>query len=206
VSVPTKEEAEAVLTPYHGTILRIVREAWNEWREVNAFRVSAGYPPMLYHRSISNYVFDAIARRAIPAFAAEPRVNVEIEAQTFKLYLKGVIARFKKGGEDQLGCSIRTQRAMSFMDADGIFPGYPPETGKVEIIWIPNELWTQVERVLVVARDDDTLLWSYEIRNAGETAQVIPFPQQPPDGPDGGDGGDLVKPKNGRTKKKDSGE
>jgi hypothetical protein len=173
--------------------LGIVHSAWAEWRRVQELRNGAGIQPLLYRRTISNYVFDAIARNALPAFMAEPRVSVKAEAQTFKLFVGGLVARFKKGGEDKLGCSIPTQTAMAFMDADAQLPGMPAETAKVEIVWLPNEIWTKVEQVLVVARDGDTLIWEYSIEDAQDSAELIPIPPVAPDGPD--DAGELVKPK-----------
>ena len=188
----TEDEVRGVLEPYHELIRNIVDEAWDEWRLVEKFRRDQRLPPMLYKRSISNYVFDAIARRAIPAFAAQSRVSVKLEAQTFKLQFRGICARYKKGGEDGLGCNVSTQAAMAFIDADGVLPGMPPETTKVEIIWLPNEIWTQVERVLVVARDGDERLWDYEIERRGGAKLFVVPTVVPPTDPDGRD---LVKPK-----------
>jgi hypothetical protein len=74
-----------------------------------------------------------------------------IEAQTFKVLVGGVILRFKKGGDDKLGCNIPTQAALAFMEADGVLPGMPPECGKVEVIWRSNEIGTALECVLVRA-------------------------------------------------------
>ena len=88
MSVLSKDEARATLTPYHPIIRKVIYDAWAEWRAVSIWRASQGYPPMLYHRSISNYVFDSIARRAILAFGPEERVHVEIETQTFKLFFR----------------------------------------------------------------------------------------------------------------------
>ncbi len=188
----TQEEVRTVLDRYHDLIRQIVDDSWDEWRAVQAFRLEAKFPPVLYHRTISNYVFDAIARRAIPAFAAEPLVNVRVEAQTFKLQFRGLCARYKKGGADNLGRNIHTEAALAFMDADGLLPGMPPETMKVEIIWQPNDIWTQIDRVLIVARDGDEHLWEYEIeRRAGAKLYIVPTPTPPSDP----EGHDLVKPK-----------
>lgn len=188
----TKDEVRAVLEPHHDLIRAVIDDAWDEWRQMEACRRESRLPPMLYKRSISNYVFDAIARRAIPAFAAEAQVNVRLEAQTFKLQFRGICARFKKGGADGLGCNVPTQAAMAFMEAEGVLPGMPPETTKIEIIWQPNDIWTRVERVLVVARDGDNLIWDYEIeRRGGAKIFVVPT-IVPPSDPDGRD---LVKPK-----------
>ena len=193
MTVFTKAEVQIALAPYHPLIRRVVDEAWAEWRQVAALRGGARLPPLLYSRTEANYVFDAIARRAIPAFAAEDRARLMIEAQTFKVLLGGVILRFKKGGNDKLGCNIPTQAALAFMEADGVLPGMPPECGKVEVIWRPNEISTALECVLVVARDGDRLLWEYEIGSLHST-DVVPLPITSRDMSDE-DVGDLVKPK-----------
>jgi hypothetical protein len=189
-----KEEVRAALTPYHAMLGKIIRDAWAEWRTLQAFRVEKGMAPVLYPRTISNYVFDAIARRAIPLLGAEERINLDLDSQTFRFHLRGVAARIKKGGDDKLGCSIPTQAALAFEEADGVIAGLPPETAKIEIIWLPNELWTQVDRILVIARDGDALLWEYDLDESAPAAGVvIVVPSS--DGPEPPTGDDLIKPK-----------
>lgn len=182
------------LTPYHGKIHACVVDGFAEWRDTQAYRISKGYAPNLYSRTNSNDIFDAILRRAIPVLGAEEKVFVKTEAQTARFVIGGVAARFKKAGDDGLGCNIPTQAAMAFMDADRTLPGLPPETAKIELIWEPNAIWTKVERVLVVARDGDRLLWEYEIvADAGEGAITPLAPTSPHDESD--DASDLIKPK-----------
>jgi hypothetical protein len=84
MATATKDEAREALSPYHGLICRVILEAWDEWRLVHAFRVKAGMAPVLYSRTISNYVFDAIARRAIPALGSVDKINVDWDTQTFR--------------------------------------------------------------------------------------------------------------------------
>jgi hypothetical protein len=163
---------------------------------VAALRAANDIAPIMYSRTISNDVFDAIARFAIAEFLSDPTVHVEIEAQTIKLFFKsGVCARFKKGNDNKLGQNIPTQAAMAFEEADGHLPGFPPETAKVEFIWLANDINTRLEHVLVVARDGDQLLWDYEIEEAaaGAAGTVIPFPAPTP--PTLPDDDNLVTPK-----------
>jgi hypothetical protein len=195
--IPTREEAIEILSPYHGVIWTSVHEAWAEWRVIQKFRAKKRMSALLYSRSIANYVFDAVARRAIPAFGAEPRVSVKIEAQTFKIFVAGrIAARFKQGGDDKLGVSGShpTQAALAFMDADAVLPGMPPETAKVEIVWSLNEIKTQIEAVRVVARDGDRLIWDYPIEDPRKSAEIIPLPTRPTV-PPATEAGDFVKPK-----------
>ncbi|MFP5472401.1 MAG: hypothetical protein ACLGJD_02080, partial [Gammaproteobacteria bacterium] len=104
------------------------------------------------------------------------------EPQTIKLIFKGkIIARFKKGDANKLGRNILTQSSLAFITADAILPGLPPEAAKVEFIWIPDELQMRLDRVLVVARDGDSMLWSYEIDRAAGNVFEIPVPMGPTD-------------------------
>ena len=98
-----------------------------------------------------------------------------------------------------LGRNVPTQSALGFMEADGLLPlpGISPDTARVEIIWLPNVIWTRVEQVLVIARDGDQLIWEYEIDDPSEagTGEVIPFPPTPTTSPETEGDDSLVKPK-----------
>jgi hypothetical protein len=200
---PVMAEVKAVLQPFHPQIRGVVERAWAEWRAVAALRATNGMAPVLYSRTITNDVFDAIARNGISEFSATSGVNLKIESQTFKMFFKGsVCARYKRGDNNNLGQNIPTQASLAFESVDGELPGFPPDTSKVEFIWLPNELNTKLEHVLVVARDGDDLIWEYEIEEtaASGSGTVIPFPEPPqPLGPSVDD--DLVKPKTPDVKK-----
>jgi hypothetical protein len=193
---PVKEEVQADLEDFHHRIRGVVERAWAEWRAIAGFRADNSYAPFLYPRTIANIMFDAIARNAIAEFGGDSSVHVEIETQTIKLFFGGsVFARFKKGDDNKLGQNIPTQAALAFEYVDAVLPGLPAETAKVEFIWLANEINTQLEHVLVVARDGDQLLWDYEIgAAAADTGIVIPFPQPPSVPPTSGND-DLITPK-----------
>jgi hypothetical protein len=194
---PVMAEVRAILEPFHPRIRGVVERAWAEWRAVAVLRAENDLAPVMYSRTIANDVFDAIARFGIAEFSADTAVNVQIDAQTFKLFFKGsVCARYKRGDDNKLGQNIPTQAALAFEEVDADLPGFPANTAKVEFIWLANELNTRLEHVLVVARDGDDLLWDYEIDEtaAGGAGTIIPFPEPPaPPAPAGDD--DLVKPK-----------
>jgi hypothetical protein len=204
MAYPVKGDVQDALGPYHRRIRRIVERAWAEWRAVAAFRTKQKFGPLMYSRTVANYVFDAIARIGMIEFAGDASVHLEIEAQTIRFFFKGsVFARFKKGDDNGLGQNNPTQASLAFVAADGIFPGLPPETAKVEFIWLANDIHTRLEHVLVVARDGDRLLWEYEIDSAEEgigDGTIIPFPQ-PPTPPIPPDNEKLVKPKTVDVKK-----
>ncbi|WP_040300651.1 hypothetical protein [Agrobacterium albertimagni] len=180
------DEVQAVLAPYHSQIQRVVVDSYEEWQRVSSFRAMSGYSPVLYSRTMANYVFDAIARNAQSTFSCDRTVLIRQESQTIKFIFGGkVIVRFKKGDEDNLGKNILTQAVLDYLDPQQILPGFPPEAAKVEIVWSSNEIGTSIEEILVVARDRHALLWSYRIDDeAGgvDESGVLPFPTGP--GPD----------------------
>ena len=198
---PTKNDVRSILRLYHGRVRKVFELAWEEWRLVDSLRTENRLAPLLYSRTVTNYVFDAIARLAIAKFADDPTVQVIVEPQTVKFFFKGkVLARFKKGNENNLGQNNPTQASMAFADSDSILPGLPSEMAKVEFIWRANRLQTQLESVLVVCRDGGKMRWGYPIR-AEESAAILPFPTaevqmvEPDDEVDG-----LVKPKGSGAK------
>jgi hypothetical protein len=199
---PAKEDVQRDLADFHHRIRKVVDQAWAEWRAIAIYRAEKNFAPFLYSRTVANIMFDAIARYAIAEFGGDPSVHIEIEPQTIKLFFRGsVFARFKKGDENKLGQNIPTQAALAFEFVDGILPGLPAETAKVEFIWLANEINTRLEHVLVVARDGDRLLWDYELDEpAAGAGTVIPFPEPPTPLASTSDD-DLVKPKTSGVKK-----
>ncbi|MGR8961760.1 hypothetical protein ACU8MP_13095 [Rhizobium leguminosarum] len=175
----TMEDVKTALSPYHNQIKQVVAEGYDEWQRIAAFRVISGYSPILYSRTVANYVFDAVARNAQTAFSREKTVRVRQETQTIKfIFASKVIVRFKKGDEDHLGRNIPTQAVLDYLDPQQKLPGFPPEAAKVEIVWTANDIGTAIENVTVVARDGNTLLWSYNIDNEADEvgAGILPFP------------------------------
>lgn len=198
----SEAEVRKALTPYHSRIKGVIVAGFSEWLAVAECRATNGFAPVLYPRTITNYVFDAIARNARSVFGADPTVRVVDESQTVKFcFGNTVVGRFKKGDDDHLGQNILTQAVLGFVDPQQDLPGLPPAAAKVEFIWAANDIGTEIESVLVVARDCDRLLWSYEIDDAAESSGVVVLPL--PSGPD--DDRPLVKPKVD-TKKDTSGE
>jgi len=182
VTPPSKKEVRDILRPYHGRIRKVFERAWAEWRLVDSLRIENRLSPLLYSRTVANYVFDAIARIAISEFAEDPTVQVKIEAQSVKFVFKGkVVARFKKGDENRPGQNNQTQASLAFTDADGMLPGLPPETAKVEFLWRPNRTHTQLESILVISRDGDKIIWGYPIRSDEfGIGTLVPFPVPKP--------------------------
>jgi len=181
-----EDEVRDFLNPYHDRILRVIEQGYGEWVVVKRSMASVGAGPVLYPRTIANHVFDAIARSAMAEFGADSEVRVSQNAQTVKFCFGDVVlARFKKGDEDNLGRNHPTQAVLDFVNAQSQLPGMPPSAAKVELLYTANEVEDRIERVVVAARDGDDLLWHYEIvpgaaADAGVTR--FPMPIMPLDG------------------------
>ncbi|MCB9994239.1 MAG: hypothetical protein H6873_11355 [Hyphomicrobiaceae bacterium] len=190
----SEAEVREALEPYHRRIRAIIKGGLDEWLSVAECRSSKGFAPPLYQRTVSNYIFDAVARNARTVFGEDPSVRVLDEAQTVKFCFSNVvIGRFKKGDDDHLGQNIRTQAVLDFICVEPNLPGLPPEAAKVEFTWSLDELGVMLDSVTVVARDGDHILWSYEISDAEESGGAVVLFPTPPDEPD--DEEPLVRPK-----------
>lgn len=200
-SRPTKEDIFAVLSPFHARIRRVFEEAWGQHLSVRAYRIDQGMGPLLYDRTAANEIFDNIARLASKEFALDDHVHVKVEAQTMKFFFSGrVVVRFKKGDCQKLGQNIPTRADWTFVDPDGVLPGFPPATPKVEIVWQANEIGAGLEGVYVVARDNNVKLWDYEILPPA-TEGVVDLPHRQRDFGELEDD-DMVRPRKERDRKK----
>ena len=171
----------------------MVEKAWSEFKALRDCRLTHDYAPLLYRRTKSNHIFDAIARYAFEEFGADPEFMLKAQSQTFKIFHSGCCIRFKKGGSNLLGNNVSTQAVMDFIQAEGQLPGLPPDTAKLEIIWVANELFTDLDAIHIVSRDGNKLVWEYPI-NRPDDGTVLPLPPTTID-PDHDNGEDLIKPK-----------
>lgn len=190
--IPTIQAAKDALGPVHPRFVKVIVAAWAEWKIIRRFRTEQGFPPPLYDRTVSNDIFDGIARQAIREFGPDSAFILDRDAQSFKLRYKDFCLRFKKGDDDKLGMNWNTQAVLDFTEAEGLLPGLPPETAKLEIIWMANAMYSDLASVHVVARDGDKLIWEYPLDLAAAD-DVIPLPMLSVEPDD--DLGQLVKPK-----------
>lgn len=182
----SEDDVKQALEPFHNRIKGVVERAFSEWLDLAECQSKKGYTPVLYPRTATNYIFDAIARVGIDEFFIDDDVRVIEEAQTVKFCFSNlVVARFKKADGNGLGQNIATQAVMDFTDPQMLFPGLPPEAAKVEFTWTPNIIGTEIDRVTVLLRDGDHIIWAYDIDDEGISGNTTPFPT--PSDPDDGE-------------------
>lgn len=198
----TRAEAEAALTPFHERIRDIIDSAFRDLQELRQCMSAKGITPFIYERTTANVLFDFVIRHAHAEFGADENVVVIDQAQTVKFcFGDKVLLRFKKGDKDHLGRNLPTQAVLDFVNVETFLPGMPPSAAKVEILYSMDDLQTELESVIVAARDGDHLLWHYEIdRPASDNVVGLPVTTPPNDDGDDEDE-NLVRP---RERKLDS--
>ena len=159
-----------ILRSYEDAIFKAVHGAWSDWREL-----LLGGRLMFPARTRACLVHDFMVQRAISTWTGDSAVRVIRRDETAKFVVAAqVLLRFKKADDRGLGSNIPTQAALDFAEQQHDLPGIP-NVHKVEVVYALNRLQTQIDRVAVVARDGDALLWDYEIAPA-TTAEVISLP------------------------------
>jgi hypothetical protein len=113
-----------------------------------------------------------MVQRAIAVWAGDGAVRVIRRDETAKFVVADqVVLRFKKADDRGLGSNIPTQASLEFTEQQYELPGMPG-VHKIEVVYGLNRLQTQIDRVVVVARDGDVLLWEYAVAPA-TTAEII---------------------------------
>ncbi|MGB7125836.1 MAG: hypothetical protein WBD42_03280, partial [Methylovirgula sp.] len=101
----------------------------------------------------------------------------------------------KKANGRGLGQNVPTHANDLFCDQETLSLIAPFD--KVEIVYTVNNLGTEIDKILVQARDGETRLWAYEIDDAalGGNASITPMPSPVTPPPLAPDASDLVKPR-----------
>ena len=164
----------SVLVPYETKLFQAVHGAWEDWKALGlAGRL------LFLGRSRACLVHDFMVQRAIAAFTGDAVVRTIRRDETAKFVFAGQVAlRFKKADDNGLGSNIETEATLDFVEQQQELPGIP-NVHKIEVVYILNKLRTQIERVVVVARDGDVRLWNYLIAPA-MTAEIVPLPVAKP--------------------------
>ena len=177
-----EDAVRSTLAPYEAKLLQAVHGAWDDWKALGL-----GGRLLFPARSRACLVHDFIVQRASAAFSGDSAVRVIRRDETAKfVFADRVLLRFKKADDSGLGSNIETQAILNFVEQQQELPGIP-NVHKVEAVYVLNTLSTQIERVVIVARDGDVRLWDYVIAPT-TTADIVTLPL-------------VVKPQAGRGAK-----
>lgn len=171
--VPRLDDVRQILTTREAPIATVVLDAWDQWWR-NPERLT------LYRRTRATLVHNYMMNLARPAFGTDTGIYpVEKQETIFFVAEQKLVFRFKKGDDIGLSSNIETQAALAFNDPQQTLPELP-DVGRVDIAYVLNPFETLVNRILVVARDGDRVVWSYPIcpRDVSLT-DPIPLPIRP---------------------------
>ncbi|WP_370235357.1 MULTISPECIES: hypothetical protein [Henriciella] len=187
MAAPIEAQVRPILQPYAATITSIMRRAWADWME-------SGYAAAWeFKRARANFVSAQMAHYARESFDGEPGLHIVEKDETLKFLADDlVLFRLKKADDTGLTANIPTQQVLAYHDHDQNLFGLP-EVQRVDAVYILNTLETDIQDILVVARDGKHLAWTYSLLDGAEGVESLPLPKTSP--PDAAPGRRLVRAK-----------
>lgn len=164
----TQAEVEARLTPYMARIVRLVLDAWADWM------ASGKSGRWKRRRSRANYMWEELACGAEVAFANDPGIRIHPKNQSCWFHINGLVFRFKKSDASGLTSNYPTQAALDYHDQQEQLPGIP-KVQRLDVTYVLNKLETAVQDILLVARDQDRVLWCSSLLRRDEGGNVVPI-------------------------------
>ena len=170
MSVPRKEIVQSILNGQTDSIVAAVLGAWRDW-------LSSPYNGRWRcRRSRANFVWEQIIERAHLLFDGVPDVEIIEGHETFKFLVNDrVLFRFKKGDAAGLSANVPTQLALAFHDHEKNLFGLPA-VHRVDIVYRLNRLETAIDDVIVVAREEDKVAWTFSLLHSDSVAVLPPSP------------------------------
>jgi hypothetical protein len=170
MSEPIQENVERALKRIEPDLYSIVEGAWGDWLKVS------GEWRTRFSRTRANLVWDRMICRAFDVFSSDPDIKFIERFNTVSFILDDhILFRFKKGDIKGLSHNYPTQLALAYHNHN--IPLFPDVNwSRVEIVYSLDENKTQttIERICVVARKNDKILWGYDIK-----PQVVPVEEIP---------------------------
>ena len=184
---PNLDDVKPVLNPHIPTVVSILHKAWRDWMD-------SGYAATWeFKRNRANFVWAQMATYAREAFENHPQVHIVEKDETLKFLVNGTILfRLKKGTETGLTSNIPTQQVLAYHDHEQDLFGMPA-VQRVDVVYILNVLETDIQDILVVARNGKQLAWTYSLLEENEAVDTLPFIEVP--APANAPGPRLVKAK-----------
>ena len=179
MAIPEQSRVSDLLSPHVDAVVAVVQRAWSRWEQNPE-------GPQLYRRVRACLVHNYMMLDAIPNLPSDDRIK-HVEGHETALFLISdeLVIRFKKGNEKGLTSNIETQAVLEYNDPEESLSLFGlPDLIRVDIAYVLNELQTMVQDVLVVARDNERIAWSFSIMqraaDVGDPTTLPIDPQQPP--------------------------
>ena len=166
--VPRRDVVQPIIERHRAPILAAVLGAWDDW-------LKSPHPGVWRcKRSRANFVWEQIIERALLEFDDVPAVHIIKGYETFKFLVEHqVLFRFKKGDQSGLTANVPTQLALAFHDHNQDMLDLP-EVHRVDVVYQLNQLETAIADVIIVAREEDVVVWSYSLLGVGAKVVLLP--------------------------------
>ena len=172
---PSETFVRSILAPHEPRIAGIYERAW---AKVSAMPERASFD---LKRTVATVMHQMTMNELRAEYHGESGVHLMEGHETIRLLVgRRVAIRLKKMDERGYTRAAPTQATLAFTT-----PALPlpfssedfPDLCAVDVGYVLNELGTRLEDILVAARDQDAVLWSYAIdRGAPATAGATLFP------------------------------
>lgn len=104
-----------------------------------------------------------------------PGVRVLAHNDTISLIFdEELLVRSKKADYELMTRNYPTLTASLFHDPEADLFGFT-ELPRVEVVYVPNKFETGIDWVGIAARENDRVIWSFEIEEAGHEAEMLPL-------------------------------
>jgi len=176
-------------TPHEPTVRKILKD---RGRDVtlrraleDAFETVKANPDKRWWRrktTTAELVWEHTVENAAAAFADDPGIRVVHHHDTVSFLIDdAVLVRIKKANLQLQTRNYPTQQALQFHEHDVDLFGHPGMQ-RVEAVYVPNRFETDIDWIGIVANDQNSILWQFEL-GADEASDVVTLPASLPVGP-----------------------
>jgi hypothetical protein len=173
MATPTKEVVLNELQYIQHDLYNIVVGAWQDWLKCSEFGRTR------FSRTRANIVWERMIDRAYEALSDDSNIEfIERNNTVFFVANNCVLFRFKKGDITGLSHNYPTQTAIDFHDhSSPLFEDM--FFSRVEVVYALNNSELQVEKVFIIARDDEKIIWHHELLPRGVVVNIPTIPIEP---------------------------
>ena len=166
MSFPDQAQVLNVLKPHFPALTGSLRSAWSSW-------LSSEYLARWNKRGRANFIWEETRHEAVKRLSGVPGVAVLPRRDTTLFVVdQQVLFRFKKGDESGVSRNVKTTEAQAYHDHAQTVLNLPGLM-RVEVIYQLNELETSILDIIIVARQDSSVLWKHSLMHSD--VRVIPM-------------------------------
>jgi hypothetical protein len=178
---PSIDDVKPLLRSRESAISRVFVSSWDSWWR-NPDRLVLHYK-RTRATNMHNYMMNA----TLKIFSDDHGIRPIEGLETYYFVVEQrLVFRLKMGDDCGISRNNETQTSLAFVDPQQSFPEIP-DLDRVDIVYVLNPLETLIDRILVVARDCERVVWSYPIYprsyegKSPVTLPTRPVPLVPPD-------------------------